>query len=278
MSRLLLHSMATPDADAAGCLRVAAGLGLDGIELIVDAEYPSAVRPDTTAENLRSLRAAADGLGLSIVALSPYDRQLNAADTADRKRTADALRRAVDIAYELGAQHVRVLPGVAVADEDHHAATQAAAATLRSVAPHAAQAGVWLNLENHMDTLATSAARTRALCDAVDDPQVGILYDQANLAIMGAEQPEDAVARQAGVIRHAHVKNFVPPATDRRPVSLADGVVDWPRTVRALLETGYPGAFTFEYERRWYPGDLPPAEIGLPADRDLLRSLIISTR
>jgi L-ribulose-5-phosphate 3-epimerase len=274
MSELLLHSMATPDSDPVGCLRIAAGLGLDGIELIVDRDYPSAVRPDAGAAALAALRRAADDLGLRIAALAPYDKSINTEPAEERAGAAAGLRRTVDLAHALGAEHVRVLPGVAVTPVRSAAALARAADTLRGLAGHATQAGVSLNLENHMDTMATTAARTRALAEAVGSPAVGILYDQANLTLMGAEPANEAVAAQWPLIRHAHVKNHVPEGADRRPVGLGEGVVDWRSTVRALLRAGYTGAFAFEYERRWYPGLLPPPEIGLPADRDLLRALI----
>ncbi|MFI6231545.1 sugar phosphate isomerase/epimerase family protein [Micromonospora echinospora] len=271
---LLLHSMGTPDTDPVGCLRTAAGLGLDGIELIVDDSYPCAVRPDAGPAALAALRRTAEDMGLRIAALAPYAKDFGAEAAADRARAAAALDRAVELADALGAGGVRVLPGREVPAGDHAAALDRAAATLRPVAERALRAAVSLNLENHMDTLATTARHTRSLADLVGSAGLGILYDQANLTLMGAEEPVDAVDVQWPLIRHVHVKNFIPTPLDRRPVGLGAGVVDWRTTVRALAAAGYRGAVTFEYERRWYPDALPPPPEGLPADRDLLRCLM----
>ncbi|TDE16052.1 sugar phosphate isomerase/epimerase family protein [Jiangella asiatica] len=268
---LWLHSMATPDTDAAGCLAVAHELGLDGIELIVADDYPAALPQAASPAEAAAVSSVADGLGLRVGALCSYARDIDHEAATDRQNTADALRRAVDLAAALGAGHVRVLAGHDRPAEERPDAVRRAAETLRGLAPHAQAAGVSLNVENHMDTLATSAKATRELVDAATAPAVGVLYDQANLAIMAAEPATVAVDLQRELIRHVHVKNFVPAGDGRRPVGLAEGTVDWPATLRLL--DGYTGALTFEYERRWYPDQLPPAQIGLRADRDLLRSL-----
>lgn len=261
--QLLLHSMATPELDAVGCLRTAAALGLDGIELIVDADYPCAVRPDAGTAELTALASAAADHGVPVVALSPYQKEFNVASPRARSAAADGLSRVVELAHELGARQVRVLPGVPVDDES--SALARAAETLRPVVGRAAAAGVSLNAENHMDTMGTSAARTVAFARASG---LGIIYDPANLAIMQAEDRESAVEIQRELIRHVHVKNI---ASDRQPVQLAAGVVDWRRTLRALSQAGYSGALSFEYERRWYPEVLPPATVGLRADIALVR-------
>lgn len=270
--QLWLHSMATPETDAVGCLGVAHRLGLDGIELIVAGDYTAALAETATPAQVAAVVAAADGLGLRVGALCSYARDIDAESAAGRRATADALRRAVDLAAALGAAHVRVLAGHDRPAGERPDAVRRAATTLHEVAGFAHAAGVSLNVENHMDTLATSAAATRDLVLSTASPAVGVLYDQANLAIMGAEPAAVAVELQRELIGHVHVKNFVPAGTDRRPVPLADGEVDWPATLRLL--DGYTGALTFEYERRWYPGALPPAEIGLPVDRDFARALL----
>lgn len=270
---LWLHSMATPETDVTGCLRIAHRLRLDGVELIVADDYPAALPAGADPAEAAAVAAAADGLGLRIGALCSYARNLDDESGARRRATADELRRAVDLAAAAGAEHVRVLAGRDRPAAERPGAVRRAATTLHEVAAHAHEAGVNLNVENHMDTLATTAAATRELVDAAAAPSVGILYDQANLAIMGAEPAAVAVGVQRELIRHVHVKNFVRSGghEGRTPVGLVAGEVDWPATLRLL--DGYAGALTLEYERRWYPGVLPPADVGLVADLELLRSL-----
>ena len=266
---LWLHSMATPETDAVGCLWIAHRLGLDGVELIVDDEYPAALRLRARRDEVARVVGAAAKLGLRIGALCSYVRDIDA-DSEHRRRTAvDELRRTVELATAVGAGHVRVLAGHDHDGAARPAAVGRAAQSLAEASRHAGVAGVSLNVENHMDTLATSARATRELVEAAAAPCVGVLYDQANLAIMDAEDAAAAVRVQGPLIRHVHLKNFLPPAADRRPVGLAAGVVEW--TAVLPLLAGYTGAMTLEYERRWYPRHLPPAELGLPADIDFVR-------
>ena len=52
--------------------------------------------------------------------------------------------------------------------------------------------GIRLVLENHFGTMTTTAARTAEIIKEIDHPNVGILYDQANIAFFPAEEyPED---------------------------------------------------------------------------------------
>lgn len=271
---LLLHSMATPDVPPHACLETARQLDLDGIELIVDDEYQCAIRPDAHGSQLSRLTKVAGDLGLRIAALCPYTRDIDADAPADRQRAADELRRAVDVAVELGARHVRVLGGNDRPYAEHTEAAARAAQTLHEVGEHASAASVNLNVENHMNTLAISATATRDLAAAAASPAVGVLYDQANLAIMRAENPATAYQIQRPFIRHVHLKNFMPAEGGRRPVGLDAGKVDWHATLRLLHD--YTGTMTFEYERRWFRHQLPPVETVLPNDRDLVRRIAAS--
>ncbi|NEE03481.1 sugar phosphate isomerase/epimerase family protein [Phytoactinopolyspora halotolerans] len=263
--------MATPDADAIGCLRVADQLELDGIELIIDDDYPCAVRTSASTAQVGEIAGAAGDLGLRVAALCSYTRDIDVASEQHRRRAVDELRRATDLAAEIGARHVRVLAGRDRPNDERADAMARAAATLTEVAGYARPAGINLNVENHMDTLATTAAATRELVAAAASPAVGVLYDQANLAIMRAEDPATAVQLQEPFIRHVHLKNFLPAEGGRRPVGLDAGKVDWNSTLRLL--DGYTGTMTFEYERRWFRDQLPPVETVLHEDRDLVLSV-----
>ena len=139
------------------------------------------------------------------------------------------------------------------------------ASSLRTVAEAVRGAGVTLVVENHMDTMATTAARTMAIWRAVGHPGVGILYDPANLAFMGAEPFDDSLTLQIEAIRHVHVKDFSWLDGTRRAALPGAGLVPWPRLVAALLDAGYAGPWSLEYEARWFPDELPPPEVGVPA-------------
>lgn len=273
---VLLHTMATPQLTAADCVRLAARLGFDGIELIVSDSYGCAI---TLTDDPAGLLEVATSAGVRVGALTSYVRGLDAADPATR-RTADAeLRATIDLAAGLRCPRIRVLGGADPGEPEPAERVGRLAAALHRLGAEADRAGVQLLVENHQYTLADSAARTRRIVDLADSPAVGIVYDQANLAVLGAEESAEAITAQAGAIRHVHLKNLLPgPTIDTRtPVPLDEGVVDWPATLSALAATGYTGSATWEYEVRWYP-DLPPAQTAAPHLLDLLAPWRLRTR
>lgn len=266
---LLLHSMATPEFDAAGCLSAAVDLGLDGIELIVHAEYRSALQPDATQAAVSALAAQANAEGMAIGAVSSYAR-----DFDHHRDESTLLRQAIDIAHALSAPAVRVLAGSRELDgHEWDAAAARFVEGLRPLLDTAAAAGVRLELENHMDSLATTARRTAELAVLLDHPALSIIYDPSNLAFMHAEAPAMAVELQAPWISRVHAKNFELVGDERRAADLEGGLVRWPEVTTALANQAVEvESVTFEYERRWF--DLPPATVALPPQIAFLRSLI----
>jgi sugar phosphate isomerase/epimerase len=55
---------------------------------------------------------------------------------------------------------------------------------------------------------------------------------------------------------------------------LGEGILPWEKIIALLKRSGYDGWLSLEYERRWYPDLLPPAEIGMKAGADLLRRIL----
>ena len=162
---------------------------------------------------------------------------------------------------------------------------------LRYLAENASDVGVYLAVENHFNTMAVSAADTARLVKEVDHPHVGILYDQANLVFTHNEPTEEALALQRGLVVYVHVKDlvFINRDIPFRAIAVAkvdsseravrsrvvgQGEIDWFSILRGLKEQGYDGWLSLEYERRWHPQDLPPAEIGMRESARYVRDLL----
>lgn len=271
---ILLHSMATPELDPAGLLALTADLGLDGIELVVQHGYRCALPPDAPLAAAATLRDQAGALGLSVGGLVPYAKGQNHPDPCVRRAAVAELAHAVRLAAAAGAPVVRVFAGEAVAEQDWNRARDDLADALRELSGIAADTGVTLAVENHMDTMATTAARTMEIVRAVGHPATGVLFDPANLVLMQAEPPLDALAIQAAAIRHVHVKDMAWVGGQRRAALPGAGVVPWPDLVATLRAQGYAGAWSLEYEARWFPDELPPARSGAAAAVAYLRNLL----
>jgi sugar phosphate isomerase/epimerase len=265
---ILLHTMATPELDPEAAIALAARLGFDGIELICQ-NYRCGVSPEVALDDAAALGRRAAGQGVPITVLSAYEKRIANPATEVRAAAVERLRRSVEIAAALGASGVRVLAGEETADAQWPDALERLVASIREISRHAATHGIMLLIENHMDTMAVSAARTVAICASVDRPNVGILFDPANLATLGAEDFMTAFALQRHWIRHVHVKDAVTDARTRRSVIPGTGHDPWPKLLRTMQADGYAGHYSIEYERRWL-AHLPPAEQALPQARDFV--------
>jgi len=273
MMKVVGHTMGTPEATLHEAIDLFAEPGLDGIELICADDYGCGINLATTTSELADIRQRATDAGLSIAGLVPYTKDTNHPSAAARDKAVADLKRAVDIAVALDCPGIRVFGGHEVPPAEQGIALGRLAESLRQVGEYASAARVQLNIENHMDTMATSAEMTMAIARAVGLPNVGVLYDQANLAFMNSEGYETATALQGPRIQHVHVKDFYWQGTDRIAAVLGMGIIPWAAIINALTDLGYDGCYSIEYERRWFPNQLPPPSVGMKQCLDFLRGL-----
>jgi L-ribulose-5-phosphate 3-epimerase len=269
---VLLHTMATPDHEPLGAIRLAAELGFDGVELICQANYGCGIEPAASLDDARALGIAARHLGAPIIVLSPYEKRIADEDENVRATALGHLEHVVCLAAAMGARGVRILAGEEVADDEFPAALSRLAASLRLISDVAAPHSITLLIENHMDTMAISALRTVAICEAVARPNVRILFDPANLATLKAEGFLDALVLQARYIGHVHVKDAIVEGGVRKTVIPGEGLDPWAETIAALSRCGFEGDYAIEYEKRWLH-DLPSEHVALPKALSWLRSM-----
>lgn len=284
------HTLGTPNQTVPEAMRLFAAAGLDAAELIWVDDYRSGI-PETGNEALLAeLRGLSAELGLPIIGLTPYMSGINSLDEATRQRDLDRFRRCISDAASLGASIVRVYAGEYTPDRiaEHEPLWARLVDSLLTLAPAAQDDGVTLAVENHFSTMTMTAAETVQLVRDVDHPSVGILYDQANLTFTHSESYPQALALQAGCIRHVHAKDLVFVDRDRpfsasavanvtgeeravRSRALGDGELDWRGILTGLTATGYEGTISLEYEYRWHPQDLPEPLEGFRRGAETLR-------
>ena len=289
--RIAGHTMGTPEHGLPEAIDLLGRLGFEGVEAICHDEYRSAVRPDTPAAALRELLAHAERRGLRFAAITPYATDLNSPDAKLAAAHRELLLRAIEIAHALKAPCVRVYAGREAGGPGRDERLRRLAEAVRQPAEVAAQAGVRLGFENHFNTLGDSARGTVEAVRAVNHPAMGIVYDQANLTLLKAEEYPEAIALQAPYLIHVHVKDQsfkpTPPAATSHAVEalpdeakpavsrvVGEGSMPWPEILAMLKRSGYDGWLSIEYERRWYPDLLPPAEIGMKAGAASVRRIL----
>lgn len=236
-------------------LAVIADLGYDGVALTLDHPHldPFDGRlARRTAEVARQL----DQHGLAVVVetgaryiLDPWRKhEPNLISTEGAQRRVDLLRRAVDVAADLGAEAVSFWSGTLPANIPAEVAWQRLTAGVTDVLQHAGRYGVRCAFEPEpgmfVDRLDGVLELRRRLGDP---PLLGVTLDIGHIVCNEDTSVADAV-RRAGphladvqlddmrVGRHEHLE-------------FGGGEVDLPEALAALTEVGYSGLAAVELPR-----------------------------
>lgn len=208
--------------------------GFDGVEIarFEFADFP-AVR----------IRRAVESNGLECIFCSALtgERSLASGEGSARGFLEDAIRCAADVGASLlvgpFCSPIGYLPGRRRTDDEWKRVVD----ELRALGPVLDECGVTLAIEplNRFETFfLNTAADARALCDAVDHPRIGILFDTFHANI--EEKSIAAGLRSAGPrLKHVH-------ACENDRGIPGSGHVAWSEMRDGLREIGYDGWVVIE--------------------------------
>jgi len=266
--------MSTPHLSLEDALDLYARLGFDGVEILYTADYGCALPPTATADDVRALKARLSDNGLGVAQITPYAKDFDAPDAQARGAASDEILRCIDLATRLGSRCVRLWAGNEPGPGEEERQFDRLIATLTDLGKAAADAGVTLNIENHIGSHGITSENTVRIIEAVDSPGIGITYDPGNLLMLGERDAVAALKRQLPYIRHVHFKDLKAHGNRKHtPALVGEGDVPWPELMPRLLESGYDGYFSTEFEKRWHPEILPDSETGLRHELTALEAL-----
>ncbi|MDY0943825.1 sugar phosphate isomerase/epimerase family protein [Priestia megaterium] len=287
------HTMGTPELSLLEAIDLFADMGLDGIEIVVQDGYKSGFSPAAGKEEIIDVKKAAERRGLEIVCLTPYLSHYNSLDEQVRQQEVKQLKKIIDQAQNLNASFIRIYGGSFKGNEQdpNGEKRKRLVQSMREAGDYAAKAGVTLIIENHFNTMTVTATETAEILAEINHPAVKSLYDQANLAFVGAEKYTKAIPMQDGFIALVHAKDLVfregkgpfkassvsHVSEDERTVNsrvIGQGILPWPEILKSLKEHGFDGWLSMEYERRWHPQDLPHASEGMAEGARYLRQCL----
>lgn len=219
------------DLDARLCAAKAAGFDLAEFHLWRDKPI------DALADTL-----ASTGMRLTSLCVDP---RRSIVDPAERDAMVTAVKETIAATAKLGKPALIVASGFRVEgmSEDEHFAN--AVTALRAAADAAEEAGVMLLLEPLNTQLFATMylVSTRLgldLVEAVNSPNLRLLYDVWHSAVMGEDMAE-VLAGKIHLVAHVQVADM--PARNEP----GTGSVDWAKVTQTLRDLGYSGAIGLEY-------------------------------
>jgi len=259
---LAFCSISALDRSLADAARIAAGAGLDGLE--VTAHKPH-LDPEDGLDAARAAGRAVRAAGVGVTAYGSYLGRFGQIERAHAQREA-----AIAEALETPLLRVWAEP-IAEGSTDI-----APVIDLMRVACDAALgAGITVVIERHLGSFADTPDRIAQLLRAIDRPNVALNYQVLDFLPHSEidAQPADA-ARLVECARYFHLKNYQPNPAGEGPVfpggSLSGGVLDYRAILHAALAAGYTGPFTIEF----LAADPRPVEAKLAEDVAFVRNVL----
>jgi sugar phosphate isomerase/epimerase len=220
-----------------------AAVELRGLQGTMD--LPS--RPEFGAARIEQTKKEIADRGLRISCVSS-SANLHSAGQQHAEQLADA-RRYIDLASQLAAPYVRVFGNKLIGPRGP--ALEHIAASLRELGDYAGPKNVTVLLESHGDF--TDAPTLREILEMASSSHVGLLWDAHNTYVDGKEDPAVTVSQLGRYIRHTHLKDSRLESGGDHYVLTGRGKVPVKRQVELLVEAGYAGYFSFEWEKAWHP-------------------------
>jgi len=212
-------------------VRMAVEFGIDGIDMTV---YWF---PNTSPGFLLPLKRLAYHSAVVIYSIAVRTEMTQPTPELQQKELAE-LRRWVDVAELLGAGHVRVFGGKVPAGATGDQAASWVVEVLKRGAEYAGTKGIILGIENH-GGITERADTIVGIVKRVDSPWVGVNVDTGNFN-------RDAYAQLETIMPYAvnvQVKSDI-----KADASGKAQPSDWDRIARMLIEKGYRGYLSLEYE------------------------------
>jgi sugar phosphate isomerase/epimerase len=220
-------------------------LGVGAIDLLAIPgsrldTHTLAADPVQHARRISNLDVALSNL-LMFFGTSFGDRPLNSTDPTIRAQNLDLFRRILEFCNAAGFYSVTVLPGVDQPPTSRSDALRFAAAELNRLNEYAAEAGVLLVYEPHVQSILEDPRDV--LKFAREDSSAKLVIDYSHAVSLGYSQNDlHPLVQYAG---HVHLRQAAP---DKIQARWDEGSIDFPALFRLLTNTGYRGYVTLEYE------------------------------
>lgn len=252
----------------------AARMGYEAIELRgIGQEMRSEKLAPLKPENRESTQAALAARGLSLCCL---DTSVSFNRGDDTEAMLEEGFAAVEICEAMSIPFLRVFGNNIDAQETEAEAIRRVSAGISRLCGAIRRKDVYVLLEVHGDY--DRVSRLLPIFEGVAHPQLGLLWDIMNSDLDEYDGRFAAFYKPlAPYIRHIHVKDSRNTPEGRVLCPVGEGDIPIAPIVSMLLDAGYDGYFSLEWEKRWHQ-ELPEPEAVFPAYVAWMRDLPISNK
>lgn len=259
--KLSFSTLGCPDWEFPSIVKFAVEHGYTGIELRGIQRELDLTK--TAPFNSNESRAASIALmhrnGLQFVGLGS-SATLHFADAATRKKNLDEGRRFIDLAQQINCPFVRVFPNNFPKDQDRQTTLQLITSGLLELADYAKHTNITVLMETHGDLVKSNDILT--IMQAAENPNVGLVWDVANMWNVTKEPPVEVYEKLKKYIRHTHIKDSKMADGKLQYTLLGKGEVPIFDAINKLRNNKYNGYYSFEWEKLWHP-EIAEPEIAL---------------
>ena len=234
-------------------LTVIAECGYQGVALTLDIYHcnPFTMEP---ADLLR-LRQLLEKLRLRVVIETGARYLLNPqrkhhpslAGAEGRQIRLEFLRRAVDVAHELGAECVSFWSGAADASVTEHQSWDWLVTGCLQLTEHAKRRGVQLAFEPEPGMLVDDMAKFEVLKKHLTTARFGLTLDIGHVFCTETEPFRHVFGKFANLVRNIHIEDIR--ARKHEHLMFGEGELDFPAILRVLSENKYNGLINVELSR-----------------------------
>jgi sugar phosphate isomerase/epimerase len=217
------------------------------IDLTKVAEF-SAANINATLKKLKQHKLRIVNLGSSAA--------LHHTNKAEREKNIEEAKRYIDLAQQLNSPFMRVFPNTLPKDNTRNAVIELIIDGLKTLGNYAKNTKVTVLMETHGD--AVSTPELAKMMESVNLPNVGLVWDIANMWTITKESPTAVYNKLKPYIKHAHIKDAIINDNKINYVLLGKGQVPIFEAIDLLHNSGYKGYYSFEWEKLWHPELMEP--------------------
>jgi len=264
-----VSTLAFPGYGAEEAIRASASIGFDGVDIRVRQD--GHIRIDSTKEERKRLLDLAKSLSIDFYGVYSYvGSGMVSPDPAVRMKEVDLLKAHLDMALDLGANHVRIFSGTKERTPEN---MMRFIETCKLACKAAQDRGIYIGLETHGE-LAWDGDSCLYMINNIGSESVRIIFDPAHLFRFGLNPIIEGEKMREHILSIQFKDFFIGEGDRNRYVLLGQGEVPNEEFIDFIRKTKFDGFIVEEYEKWWHP-ELPDPMQGLRHDLNYLKKKLL---